>query len=370
MDSDFVVGIDKSIDAAKGITGKEYPSYLHNTVVTEKLDELAEAIGEGGGGASALSDLTDVDISGSVQGGKVLKYNAVEEKWAPGDDSGNVQSDWNESDPTSGAYILNKPTISQDTWRPVSVDGNLTLTNVAGGDIINLIVQGTCAYRTFINNSGTTKSSRNWSATPYISVTPNKLYKLIGVNNGEYGETAPQHAFYNANHEFISCVPSTTYDITPPDNTAYIRLSICSEEPDTNVIKFYRVHGNLNLISGNHISVNGDYGDVEISYDGPAIPTPTASDIDKVIKVESDGQGGAQYSLGVGGSTETEIPGTLAAGESTVTLQNAAITTSSKIDYYADAFGVHPINAVVTTGQIVLTYRPRATATGIKVVVS
>ena len=111
MDSDFVVGINKSIDAAKGETGKTYPAYLHNTLVTEKLDELAEAITEGGGGASALSDLTDVDISGTVQGGKVLKYNAVEEKWAPGDDSGNVQSDWNENDPTSGAYILNKPSI-------------------------------------------------------------------------------------------------------------------------------------------------------------------------------------------------------------------------------------------------------------------
>lgn len=111
MDSDFVVGINKSIDAAKGETGKTYPAYLHNTLVTEKLDELAEAITEGGGGASALSDLEDVDISGTVQGGKVLKYNAVEEKWAPGDDSGNVQSDWNESDSSSGAYILNKPTI-------------------------------------------------------------------------------------------------------------------------------------------------------------------------------------------------------------------------------------------------------------------
>lgn len=110
MDSDFVVGINKAIDAAKG-ESHEYPEYLHNTLVTEKLDELTEAISEGSGGASALADLTDVDISGSVQGGKVLKYNAVEEKWAPGDDSGNVQSDWNESDPTSGAYILNKPTI-------------------------------------------------------------------------------------------------------------------------------------------------------------------------------------------------------------------------------------------------------------------
>ena len=132
MDSDFVVGINKSIDAAKGETGQTYPAYLHNTLVTKKLDELAEAITEGGGGASALADLTDVDISGSVQGGKVLKYNAVEEKWGPGDDSGNVQSDWNESDPTSGAYILNKPSI------PSNIDdlSDVDLTNIQDGMVL------------------------------------------------------------------------------------------------------------------------------------------------------------------------------------------------------------------------------------------
>lgn len=134
MDSDFVVGINKSIDAAKGETGKTYPAYLHNTLVTEKLDELASAISEGGGGggASALADLTDVDISGSVQGGKVLKYNAVEEKWAPGDDSGNVQSDWNELDSSSGAYILNKPSI------PSNIDdlSDVDLTNIQDGMVL------------------------------------------------------------------------------------------------------------------------------------------------------------------------------------------------------------------------------------------
>lgn len=113
MDSDMIKGLNKAIDAATGKTGGDY-TYLNNTPVTEKLDELADAIAAGGGGASALSDLTDVDISGSVQGGKVLKYNAVEEKWVPGDDSGNVQSDWNENDPASGAYILNKPTIPDE----------------------------------------------------------------------------------------------------------------------------------------------------------------------------------------------------------------------------------------------------------------
>jgi hypothetical protein len=77
MDSDFVVGINKSIDAANGETGKTYPAYLHNTLVTEKLDELASAISEGGEGG------------GTPQ----------------------VQADWNETDIESKAYIKNKPTI-------------------------------------------------------------------------------------------------------------------------------------------------------------------------------------------------------------------------------------------------------------------
>ena len=51
--SDFVIGINKSIDAASGKTGIEYPPYSHNTLVTNKLDELAEAIAEGGGGGPA-----------------------------------------------------------------------------------------------------------------------------------------------------------------------------------------------------------------------------------------------------------------------------------------------------------------------------
>lgn len=89
MDSDFVVGINKSIDAANGETGKTYPSYLHNTLVTEKLDELAEAIskGGGGGGASALSDLTDVDITNPTDG-QVIKFDAALNKWVNANSGG------------------------------------------------------------------------------------------------------------------------------------------------------------------------------------------------------------------------------------------------------------------------------------------
>ena len=109
------------------------------------------------------------------------------------------------------------------------------------------------------------------------------------------------------------------------------------------------------------------YGEGTNTLDGlndVSISNPSDND---VLKYNSSI---GKFVNGTGGSSATEIPGTLAAGETTVTLQNAAITTNSKIDYYADVFGVHPINAAVTDGQIVLTYRPRATATNIKVVVS
>ena len=78
----------------------------------DTLFALALALSKkgGGGGSSSLEGLDDVSIT-SPQGGECLKYNALTQKWENGDDAGNVQSDWNESDPTSGAYILNKPTI-------------------------------------------------------------------------------------------------------------------------------------------------------------------------------------------------------------------------------------------------------------------
>lgn len=66
----------------------------------------------------------------------------------------------------------------------------------------------------------------------------------------------------------------------------------------------------------------------------------------------------------------TDITGTLEAGQTSLTLQNAAITESSTIDYFTDVFGVSPTNAVVTNGQIVLTFEALASDLGVKVRVS
>lgn len=43
--------------------------------------------GEASGSATALSDLTDVDLTTAATEGQVLKYNASESKWKPGNDN-------------------------------------------------------------------------------------------------------------------------------------------------------------------------------------------------------------------------------------------------------------------------------------------
>ena len=70
------------------------------------------------------------------------------------------------------------------------------------------------------------------------------------------------------------------------------------------------------------------------------------------------------------GGIWTDITGTLEAGQTSLTLQNAAITESSTIDYFTDVFSVSPTDAVVTNGQIVLTFEALASDLGVKVRVS
>lgn len=66
----------------------------------------------------------------------------------------------------------------------------------------------------------------------------------------------------------------------------------------------------------------------------------------------------------------TEVSGTLTAGSTSLTLSDASITATSTIDIYTDVFGVQPTNAVVTIGQIVLTFLAQNSDLSVKVRVS
>lgn len=66
----------------------------------------------------------------------------------------------------------------------------------------------------------------------------------------------------------------------------------------------------------------------------------------------------------------TDVTGTLIAGQTSITLSNVAITTSSTIDYYTDTFGVNPTNVSVVSGSVTLTFEAQSTDLGVKVRVS
>lgn len=65
-----------------------------------------------------------------------------------------------------------------------------------------------------------------------------------------------------------------------------------------------------------------------------------------------------------------ELTGTLAAGNTSITFNNAAIETTSTFDFYTDTFGINPTAVSVSTGSITLTFQAQAAALGVKVRVS
>ena len=64
-----------------------------------------------------------------------------------------------------------------------------------------------------------------------------------------------------------------------------------------------------------------------------------------------------------------EVTGTLTAGSTSITLQDAAITTTSTIDIYTDVFGISPESVAVATGEITITFEAQAADLGVKVVI-
>ena len=66
------------------------------------ISALGQGSGGGGGGATTLSDLLDVEFSGTPSDGQVLKYNGTTHKWYNGNDEGLTSLPW--------SSITGKPT--------------------------------------------------------------------------------------------------------------------------------------------------------------------------------------------------------------------------------------------------------------------
>ena len=68
--------------------------------------------------------------------------------------------------------------------------------------------------------------------------------------------------------------------------------------------------------------------------------------------------------------TYKELTGTLTAGQTSITISDAAILTTSTIDIYTDVFGIGPEDVTVSTGSVSMTFSAQAADLSIKLRVS
>lgn len=152
------------------------------------------------------------------------------------------------------------------------------------------------------------------------------------------------------------------------------------------------VLGGMEELKGEQVSDLDDLGDVEISspsngqilkYDGSKWVNGTGggggasalSDLsDVTILSPTSGQflkyDGSKWVNDSSSAPWVDVTGTLLSGNTSLTLSNASITTSSTLDFFTDSFGVNPTNVVVSTGSVTLTFESQASDLGVKVRVS
>ena len=121
----------------------------------------------------------------------------------------------------------------------------------------------------------------------------------------------------------------------------------------TSVSQLANDMGYLTSSDVSEVAISGDYDDLT---NKPVIPT--------VPENLSD------FNNDCGFIGFTELTGLLTSGSTSLTISDASITTSSTIDIYTDTFGIQPVNAVVATGSITLSFLAQASNISVKVRVS
>lgn len=93
------------------------------------------------------------------------------------------------------------------------------------------------------------------------------------------------------------------------------------------------------------------------------VPAPASGDSGKYLKADGS------WATPSGGASWVEVTGTLATGETSITLSDAAITSTSTIDVYTDA-DVDYNSITPGTGSVTITFDAQQSNLGVKVRVS
>ena len=169
----------------------------------------------------------------------------------------------------------------------------------------------------------------------------------------------------------------TTEKLSIGELGAVIGAILYTQILDTNV---KNVFGGINELFARCMNIADDYDDTLTYYTGDYVFyqnifykcnddsvtgtwDATKWDITTVADELANGGGGS-------GGIWKDVTGTLVAGNTSITLSDASISSSSTIDIYTDTFGVNPSNVVVSAGSVVLTFKAQQSNVGVKVRVS
>lgn len=177
------------------------------------------------------------------------------------------------------------------------------------------------------------------------------------LNGGGGGSADPSVVFitgtYNESASPALVLDKTFTEIKAILDNGQLPIIACDGYPDTGTYYFLP---NMKL---------GTLA-VEFWYVGNTIDRNNTSSEITHYRIKVDSQGPSIY----GDAVKTlykDKTATLQTGETSLTITDASITTNSTIDYYTSIYGVNPTNAVVTTGQIVLTFDAQESDMSVKV---
>jgi len=295
------------------------------------------------------------------------------------------QADWIEADNTEPSYIKNKPTLatvatSGDyddlTNKPTipSAQVNSDWDAVSGvAQILNKPTLATVAtsgdYDDLTNKptipSAPVQSNWNESDTSSLAYIQNKPTIPSAQVNSDWNSVSGVSQILN---KPTLATVATSGDYTDLSNTPTIPDGLADLTDDVNISS--PTDGQILKYDGTSSKwVNGTGGG------GGASALNDLTDVTITSATLTSGQvlkynGSAWVNDSGGGSSWTDLTDTLLAGQTSLTIQDVAITANSTIDVYTDTFGVSPTNQVVTSGQIVLTFEAQANDVGVKVRVS
>lgn len=287
-----------------------------------------------------------------------------------------VNSDWNSVSGVS--EILNKPTLGTSASKDVGVANG-----VAGLDANGLVptsqlpayVDDVLEYAsrsTFPATGETgkiyvaldTNLTYRWSGTEYVEISPSLAL-------GETSSTAYAGNKGKANADAIAALQTAVGGLATVATTGDYDDLI--DKPTIPTVNNATVTFTQGGTTKGTITLN-QAADATIALDagGGASALDDLSDVTITSATLTSGQvlkynGSAWVNDSGGGSSWTDLTDTLLAGQTSLTIQDVAITVNSTIDVYTDTYGINPTNVVVATGTITLTFEAQSADLGVKV---